>query len=224
VLDGDAHLLAGEESGVFDPSAGELDPGIKLGRFKHVRRFARGLIAKRLLNLDGAFRKRSGLYYYKARMYSPTLGRFLQTDPIGTTDDLNLYVYVKNNPVNFTDPTGLLAKTQTGSNFTINTAAAPATAPKLDGVVFTMPKSEMGIAIQVAGVVTDPSHYIKRVGAGNIDSVVNVAVGITQSPGFVGGTSFGMTVNGVNYNVRSFVLPMGDINLGTIHPDDGRHK
>ncbi|QIE27542.1 hypothetical protein SBC1_56530 (plasmid) [Caballeronia sp. SBC1] len=48
-----------------------------------------------------------GLYYYKARMYSPALGRFLQTDPIGTKDDLNLYAYVKNNPVNFTDPLGL---------------------------------------------------------------------------------------------------------------------
>jgi len=35
-----------------------------------------------------------GLYYYKARMYSPALGRFLQTDPVGTADDLNLYAYV----------------------------------------------------------------------------------------------------------------------------------
>jgi hypothetical protein len=33
-----------------------------------------------------------------------------------------------------------------------------------------------------------------------------------------------MTVNGVNYNARSFVLPMGNINLGTIHPDDGRNR
>ncbi|WP_418646900.1 RHS repeat-associated core domain-containing protein [Thauera butanivorans] len=49
------------------------------------------------------------LYYYKARFYSPTLGRFLQTDPIGTRDDLNLYAYVGNNPVNFNDPTGLVA-------------------------------------------------------------------------------------------------------------------
>ena len=43
------------------------------------------------------------LYYYKARFYSPALGRFLQTDPIGTADDLNLYAYVGNNPVNFSD-------------------------------------------------------------------------------------------------------------------------
>ncbi|HRN82634.1 MAG TPA: RHS repeat-associated core domain-containing protein [Nitrosomonas europaea] len=46
------------------------------------------------------------LYYYKARFYSPALGRFLQTDPIGTADDLNLYAYVRNNPINLTDPSG----------------------------------------------------------------------------------------------------------------------
>lgn len=48
----------------------------------------------------------TGLYYYRARYYSPDLGRFLQVDPIGYADDLNLYTYVKNNPVNATDPTG----------------------------------------------------------------------------------------------------------------------
>jgi len=48
----------------------------------------------------------TGLYYYRARYYSPDLGRFLQTDPVGYGDGLNCYLYCRNNPLAYTDPSG----------------------------------------------------------------------------------------------------------------------
>ncbi len=54
------------------------------------------------------FDSESGLFYYRARNYDPTTGRFLQQDPIGFSGgDANLYTYVGGNPVNFDDPSGL---------------------------------------------------------------------------------------------------------------------
>jgi RHS repeat-associated protein len=47
-----------------------------------------------------------GMWYYKARIYSPTLGRFLQTDPVGYKSDVNLYTYASDDPVDLRDPDG----------------------------------------------------------------------------------------------------------------------
>jgi RHS repeat-associated protein len=50
------------------------------------------------------------LYYYRFRDYSPQLGRFLQPDPVGYYDSMNLYAYCTNNPINWFDPWGLCSK------------------------------------------------------------------------------------------------------------------
>jgi RHS repeat-associated protein len=51
----------------------------------------------------------AAIYYYKARMYDPALGRFLQTDPVGYQAGMNLYAYVGNDSMNATDASGLCA-------------------------------------------------------------------------------------------------------------------
>jgi RHS repeat-associated protein len=49
----------------------------------------------------------TGLYYYRARYYDMTDGRFLSEDPIQFDGGSNFYVYVENDPNNWTDPLGL---------------------------------------------------------------------------------------------------------------------
>jgi len=55
--------------------------------------------------------RETGLYYYRARYYDPMEGRFISRDPIGFRGGINVFAYTKNNPINYADPTGLLAFT-----------------------------------------------------------------------------------------------------------------
>jgi RHS repeat-associated protein len=66
----------------------------------------------------GVMTEPNGLYYMKARYYDPEVGRFISEDPLGFEGgDANLYIYVQNNPVMFSDPQGLWTF-QTGLSFT----------------------------------------------------------------------------------------------------------
>ena len=62
------------------------------------------------------FDSETGLYYYRARYYSPVIGRFLQTDPVGYSAGVNWYAYCGNNPLVLVDPSGL-CKIDYGSMF-----------------------------------------------------------------------------------------------------------
>lgn len=48
----------------------------------------------------------TGMYYYGARYYAPWIGRWINPDPAGTDDGLNLYAFVRGNPITFIDANG----------------------------------------------------------------------------------------------------------------------
>jgi RHS repeat-associated protein len=47
-----------------------------------------------------------GLYFYRARYYSPQFGRFISQDPVGFAGGINQYGYALNSPTNLIDPSG----------------------------------------------------------------------------------------------------------------------
>jgi RHS repeat-associated protein len=101
----------------------------------------------------------TGLYFYRARYFDPNAGRFLSEDPIAFRGGIDFYSYVRNNPVNLLDPTGL-------------TPQAP------DPNLPTVPTGKAGCRFEVrvvTGAICDNCVYICRGYAGKV--VVPQAVG-----------------------------------------------
>jgi RHS repeat-associated protein len=69
-------------------------------------------IGNNILFQGREYEPETNFYYFRARHLDPIMGRFLQTDPMGYQDSLNLYQAFNQNPVNFTDPFGLLTQEQ----------------------------------------------------------------------------------------------------------------
>jgi RHS repeat-associated protein len=65
----------------------------------------------------------AALYYYGYRFYSPNYQRWINQDPIGELGGINLYRFVRNNPVEFADPLGLSVK-ETCKKFALDAITA----------------------------------------------------------------------------------------------------
>ena len=113
------------------------------------------------------------LYYYKARVYDPAIGSFLQTDPIGYRSDMNVYAYTREDPVNGTDPSGM-----------DNWAEPPTT--YLSSTIYTLGFGAAQTPVYSAGnVLVNGTSYAVFVGQGTFTSPTNINIDFSnQAPGW----------------------------------------
>jgi len=171
----------------------------------------------------------TGLYYVHARYYNPNLGRFLQTDPIGTQGGNNLYAYVNNDPINLFDPLGLCAE-QMGPlggspqlSYTTTGNVAPVSAnpdgsynyqSSLD-VVWNVSTSNMNVSISSAGQIIQQVTMTSSTGTqvANYWESWNVSAQgvVTPTTGMINGT-----IPGISSNTNDvFMAPSGTIITST---------
>jgi RHS repeat-associated protein len=87
-------------------SAGAIQTGYSYDAYGNVT--STGSTSSNKLQYTGRDNDGTGLYYYRARYYSPQWGRFISGDPIGLGGGINEYAYVRGNAISRRDPLGLL--------------------------------------------------------------------------------------------------------------------
>lgn len=101
-LDANANVISYEEYHPFGTTAYQA------------KNTAINSVAKRYRYTGMERDEETGMQYHSARYYLPWLGRWLNTDPVGIADGVNLYAYSGNNPIMNADPGGTQSRPQMG--------------------------------------------------------------------------------------------------------------
>lgn len=134
---GTAWYLADRLGSVRDvtDAGGSVVDHVDYGNFGEILSESNPAFGDRFKFTGQQFDSTTGIYYYQARYYDPSLGQFISEDPLGFAGgDVNLGRYVNNSPVNATDPSGEASAEYTGVITALTTEEAqlnqPGTASK----------------------------------------------------------------------------------------------
>jgi len=116
------------------------------------------------INLDSRFPgqyfdRETNLYYNYFRDYDPSIGRYIESDPIGLAGGINTYAYVEGNPVNLIDPEGLTGRGFSNAN-TVGNKSSKGQTPVMNFSIgaggsgmymLVSPGADSGLAFDTAG-------------------------------------------------------------------------
>ena len=133
----------------------------------------------------------SGLFYNYFRDYDPTLGRYIESDPIGLEGGLNTYAYVGNNPLRNIDPLGL--------NYMCYSAGLSAWCPKPPPKPEPSCEEKCEETYKTCKYLASWYTPVTRVSSGLLGGGLGSA--LTKSPGGVVAGSLGTSTGGASHAI-----------------------
>ncbi len=128
------------------------------------------------------FMSELGLYHYKARAYSHSLGRFLQADPIQYSDGPNMYAYVGNDPFNRVDPFGLAGLFPRIQSIDAGTLVSPIDVPGGARPVVTGERADMSVSQAQLYTKYDGNTRVGGVNEGGAKATPDCGLNVKVSP------------------------------------------